>query len=52
MTKIKINYMASEFLNAKMYPEGCPMSKVEFAKIMKISRGDRPMAMQKFKHDN
>lgn len=49
--RVRINYMASEFLNGKMYPEGCPMSKVEFAKVMKINRSDRPPAMFKFKQD-
>lgn len=39
--KIKINYMASEFLNGDMYPEGCPLSKLEFAQVMKVSRNER-----------
>jgi broad specificity phosphatase PhoE len=25
VTKIKINYMASEFLHEQLYPDGCPL---------------------------
>ena len=50
--KIKINYMATEFLNEGLYPSGCPLSKIEFAQVMKISRQDRPPQMLKFKQDN
>ena len=51
VTKIKINYMASEFLSNLIFDEGCPLKHLEFTKLMKIKRKDRGPHLQKFQED-